>query len=790
MKVIKPLDIDNSTTIGADEPAPDGSGGTCITDPYYTSNVVLLLHGEDLTDSSPNVKTISSAGSASASSAYKKFGTKSIAVVNTGDYLYTPSSTDFNLTGDFTIECWVYRTVTKGSYAQGILVRRVYNNTGSGTWRLTEDAFQNLQNPALVIGFAIPYNTWTHVAITRDTGVIRAFINGILASSMTDTTNFSNSQQMFIGRDWDGASNTVFGGYLDEVRITKGVSRYPKVIEVPTVAKTSITDSSWSNVILSLNFENNVSDSSNSGRTVTEIGDVTFSSSSKFGSYCGEFDGSNDYLTISTPADFAIDADYTIEAWIKPTAVAGSHRYIFSLCETLTGAFAYFYVAVMANGALATYCQPTTGGGGPYVTSVSGLVTADGLWHHVAFSRSGVNAFLFYDGAHVASTGAWPAYPAAKCNYAGVGGIANGYYSPPDAGRFAGFIDGLVVTKGTARYKTFFTPPVYPGCEFGAYKTPGTKIEYTDLTNFTVGIDPDIWVSGRAYTTGSKVSLLTTNKIYQAITNVLLGDITSPDVSIQLAIPKWIEIGSTNKFAMFDLYRNTPSIFTIDTMIVGSVPGSGTVNHSSISIDIVSEEPVTLALLNLVNIGKVVVVCTDNSTSTIISTVSYEINTRNVYDWWTYFTTQFTPRKSFVLNELPSGYPDMKITVYFIGSPDMEVGSFIVGPSTFIGILQQGSELDAINFSTMDRDVFGNAILVPRRSITSIKGELFIPKEIYEDVISTKLELDATPALWIGSENVDDTYYQSLLLFGIYREFNFKLDNPIGSFSSIELEEI
>lgn len=562
MKVIKPIAIE-SDVVDPNDPVPDGSGGLCLTD-SARSNVVLLLHGEAILDSSPNVKTITAFGGASTSSIQKKFGTKSIAVLNNGDYLSTPSSTDFNFTGDFTLECWVYRTVIKGAYAQGILTRRVYNDVGSGTWRLMDDGFQNLQNPAKVIGFTLPYNTWVHLAIARASGTIRAFVQGVAGSSMTDTTNFTCTQQLLIGRDWDSSSTTAFGGYIDEVRVTNGV----------------------------------------------------------------------------------------------------------------------------------------------------------------------------------------------------------------------------------ARYTTSFTPPAYAGCNFAPTAINGGAIDYSSILEPTIGIDPAIWVSGSNYLLGSTVYLPGTHRVYQAITNIV-ADNTSPDISIQLAIPKWAEIGSTNKFAMFDLYRNTPSIFTVDTIIPRTVAGTAEiVNSAKISIDIENIDNLSIALLNLVNVGRVVVQCVDNTTSSIISTTSYDINNREVYDWWTYFTTQFIPKKSLVLDTLPSGYLDMKIIVYLLGSPDIEVGSFILGTSTYIGMLQQGSELDMVNFSTMERDVFGNAALVPRRSISSLKGELFIPKEIYEDVMSIKEDLDAIPALWVGIDDSEHSYYQSLLLFGIYRDFNFKLDNPIGVVANLELEEM
>lgn len=200
----------------------------------------------------------------------------------------------------------------------------------------------------------------------------------------------------------------------------------------------------------------------------------------------------------------------------------------------------------------------------------------------------------------------------------------------------------------------------------------------------------------------------------------------------------------------------------------------------------------SLALLDLDNVGSVRVLCDyyNGSGYTTISDNLYYLNTRNVYDWWTYFTTQFIPKKSLVLEDLPTGYSGMRVTITFTGSNPMSIGSCIIGDSTFIGRLAHGAELDALNFSTMERDIFGNATLVPRKEVSTLSAKLHVDKTIFENVQAIKADLDARPAVWVGIENSDDPYYHALIFLGIYREFNFQLDNPIGPSATLELEEM
>ncbi len=78
--------------------------------------------------------------------------------------------------------------------------------------------------------FAFPnpsVNTWSHVAISRNSGIVAAFVNGVLVGAYADATNFSNPQPLLIGHDRDGPGRfTPFGGYIEDFRITNGVGRY------------------------------------------------------------------------------------------------------------------------------------------------------------------------------------------------------------------------------------------------------------------------------------------------------------------------------------------------------------------------------------------------------------------------------------------------------------------------------------------------------------------------------------------------------------------------------------
>jgi len=83
----------------------------------------------------------------------------------------------------------------------------------------------------------ITANQWYHFAGVRSNGVARAFING---SSGTPTNNSQSvdaqSSGVNIGWSTFTANRRAYNGYIDELRITRGVARYTANFYIPRAA--------------------------------------------------------------------------------------------------------------------------------------------------------------------------------------------------------------------------------------------------------------------------------------------------------------------------------------------------------------------------------------------------------------------------------------------------------------------------------------------------------------------------------------------------------------------------
>ena len=209
-------------------------------DPYY-GNVSLLLKGDGtngsttIVDSSYDPKTITVNGDAQISTAQSKFGGSSLKFDGNGDYLSIPDDDSLELgTSDFTIEGFVYVV------SDGIMFSKDTNiGVNYGNLQVTCSSSGNINfycNPnsgnstglVLLSSTSSGLNTWTHFATTRSGNSWYLFYNGVLEDTATSSVGFRTSTApLYVGcRLTSNSPSDFFNGYIDDLRITKGVARY------------------------------------------------------------------------------------------------------------------------------------------------------------------------------------------------------------------------------------------------------------------------------------------------------------------------------------------------------------------------------------------------------------------------------------------------------------------------------------------------------------------------------------------------------------------------------------
>jgi hypothetical protein len=217
----------------------------------YAANLVLALPfvssglttGTDYASyikGSGTAKTITNNGVSIASTA-SHYGSAAFFNGST-QYLSIADSDDFNFgSGNFTIECWINpsTTVNTTSYRRILSQQQL---VGGGNWifRLDNQGvfqtnfYDGSNSVTLTTGARIDtLGQWTHIAVVRNGNTLANYINGVCAGIATNMsiTIPDISATIEVGRYVGGSEYYV--GYLQDLRVYKGVAKYTGGFDVP-----------------------------------------------------------------------------------------------------------------------------------------------------------------------------------------------------------------------------------------------------------------------------------------------------------------------------------------------------------------------------------------------------------------------------------------------------------------------------------------------------------------------------------------------------------------------------
>ena len=416
----------------------------------------------------------------------------------TGNSLTLPSNAAYNFgTGDFTIEAWVYTGVSTGY--QTIIDTRDGDFVKAYIFGISTQKLDFIYSSSRVTSSAsITLNAWNHVAVTRASGTIRLFINGVVDantasySSAIDATSFPS-----IGGGRSIGANSVtgyyFNGYISNVRIIKGTALYTTNFTPPTAPLLPVSNTS---LLLSTNSQNPFKDSSVNNFTITKAGTPSFNTLGPFyfpantsinlantnnnpvlgsntniitsttsngvvmisngfdevsmssGSIL--FNGSS-YLTIPSNAAVTLGTnDYTIEMWVYPNNNS-QNAGLFQLSSSAT------YASTSQTNQLSIqiwqgYIQFGTNSAFNQGNGVAANAYVANRWYHVAMTRqSGGLTKFFINGVEVGSI-------TDTTNYTGSYLVVGGFYQLPIY-VLNGNLSNFRLINGTAVYTANFTPP-------------------------------------------------------------------------------------------------------------------------------------------------------------------------------------------------------------------------------------------------------------------------------------------------------------------------------------------
>lgn len=491
---------------GASEPAD-----VCVPDQYYScgptndpfwGGVALLLRMDgangstSFVDSSPAQRAMVANPPAAISTAQSRFGGSSGAFDGGTALVSTANSADFDFgSGDFTVEAWIYISGNSppdqdglrgacicSAWASTAVNGWAFNIIGSSTTTgtgLALDTWGTAAGNGTLCRFAatIQQGVWHHVAACIRGGTRSAYLNGVPLTPAVQTVGAgfvaanTHGNQLTIGRTVNTGYLAPLNGFIDELRITRGVARYTNGFNVPAASFPGAYDlpTSWdpyrSNVQLLLHMDGadgstTFIDSSPTPKTVTRNGALTVTTTNaRFGTGAATSNSGSGHLSLADQAALQFGGDdFCVEMWIR--VVSDSTAILYNK-GVGTGLYpiSFRYIATERRLQLFAFNNSST-----LVVNIGSPNNSIQLltWHHVAAVRWGSRFSIFIDGVRRATSVV--ANGTVLYNDSALTTI--GAY---DNASFVlnGQIDELRFTKGVPRYTADFAVPAAAFSEAG-----------------------------------------------------------------------------------------------------------------------------------------------------------------------------------------------------------------------------------------------------------------------------------------------------------------------------------
>lgn len=279
------------------------------------------------------------------------------------------------------------------------------------------------------------------------------------------------------------------------------------------------------------------------------------------------------------------------------------------------------------------------------------------------------------------------------------------------------------------------------------------------------GSDPAVWNVATAYTIDQYAYLASTHKVYRCL---VANTGASPDVNLTGSAPKWLEWGSTNKYAMFDSAIGTLTSVT-SPLTWKIVPGQGI---NSIALMELTGTSVTVTVKSTAG-GTTVYTNTTNLDGTILT------------DWYMYFFEPYALLTQVVLTDIPS-YTACEVTVSLTGTGTVSCGTCVVGTQYYLGEAQYGANVGIINYTRKTVDSYGRTVLARSTYSKRMSVSMLIDSTTFnkvEQLLETSLRDVA--AVWVGT---DSTTYAPMVVYGYYKDWSMTISYPASTLATLQIE--
>lgn len=278
--------------------------------------------------------------------------------------------------------------------------------------------------------------------------------------------------------------------------------------------------------------------------------------------------------------------------------------------------------------------------------------------------------------------------------------------------------------------------------------------------------DHSEWDISTTYAADDYVIVIgTTHKVYQSIAGSNLGNDPVADNGTN-----WVEISATNRWKAFDL-KLADTASKASSITYSIVPSSIVTGMAFFGLDAATV--------------RVQIYDDDSPVNEIYDTTIDLVDSTEVNGWFSFFFGGVSYDSEAMFIGIP-GYTGYQIDITISATAgNAVVGQIVLGQVHTLGETLDGTTVGIEDFSTKDRDDFGNAIIVGRAFIDETEFNFSMRTDNARWVKRRLASVRSTPAVYFVD---DDTVRFGTTVFGFYQSFSIPLSAGGTSFATLEIE--
>ena len=301
--------------------------------------------------------------------------------------------------GEFTVEFWAFVPSTSMDANAHQLISEgqpgitFYVGYGPDGFIYVGDAWGNT-------GVKMPFDTWTHFAVTYDDNsfITSLYLNGVLQTT-TNSFGFEDGNPLTIGISADLTTTTPFVGAIQNVAVNdlpRSAAQIKADMFNPDLSDTHLT------MFYSMNVANEASTTTVTNTSYTgnsEDGTINGDNGSnsymaspvQFSSNALAFDGVNAAVTIpgNNAYDLSSTTGGTIELWVNPTTLSSDFATLLGNRGNNTVHYSIHLSSTQVGLDM---------GSGVNAINLPDTLTPTGVWHHMAFVNTGSLTNVYING--------------------------------------------------------------------------------------------------------------------------------------------------------------------------------------------------------------------------------------------------------------------------------------------------------------------------------------------------------------------------------------------------------